>query len=99
MNGIKRGVQGRDRVQINEQGPLCLRFESSRLAIPLGRAHSYCMKTRIDVQSKLNDHGGATERGHEAWKRAKIERGLAQAQDRTNLIPMEKILRDFGLER
>ena len=51
------------------------------------------------MPDKLNETGSATERGHAAWKRAKIERGLAQAQDRESLIPMEKILRDFGLER
>lgn len=57
------------------------------------------MKTRIDLQDKLTEHGGGAERAHEAWKRAKIERGLAQAKDRASLIPMDKILRDFGLER
>lgn len=72
---------------------------SDRLAISECRAHSFDMKTRDDLQDKLAEHGGATERGHEAWKRAKIERGLAQAQDRATLIPMNKILRDFGLER
>ncbi|WP_157035750.1 hypothetical protein [Sphingobium chungbukense] len=57
------------------------------------------MKTRNDLRDKLAEHGGAIECGHEAWKRAKVERGLAQAQDRSSLIPMDKILRDFGLER
>ncbi len=57
------------------------------------------MKTRNDPQDKLAEQHGAAERGHEAWKRAKIERGLAQAQDRASLIPMDRILRDFGLER
>lgn len=57
------------------------------------------MRTRNDLRDKLNEQGGAAERGHTAWKRAKIEHGLAQAQDRASMIPMDKILRDFGIER
>ena len=33
------------------------------------------------------------------WKRAKVGRGLEQAQNRSSLIPMEQILREFGIER
>ena len=57
------------------------------------------MKTHHNPHVKVGEHDGAVERGHEAWKRAKIERGMAQAQDRDSLIPMDRILRDFGLER
>ena len=48
---------------------------------------------------KIADTGEAPERDHTAWKRAKIERGLAQAGDRASLIPAEKVWRDLGLER
>ncbi|HXH17048.1 MAG TPA: hypothetical protein VNJ10_13050 [Sphingomonas sp.] len=36
------------------------------------------------------------DRGYDAWKRAKIERGLAQAQDRSAMIPVEQVLRDLS---
>lgn len=57
------------------------------------------MKSRTDPQDKLAEQGNALERGYAAWKRGKIERGLAQTKDRASMIPMEQILRDFGLER
>ncbi|EPR18065.1 hypothetical protein M527_13945 [Sphingobium indicum IP26] len=57
------------------------------------------MKSRTDLQDKLAEQGSTPERGYAAWKRGKIERGLAQAEDRAGMIPMERILRDFGLER
>jgi hypothetical protein len=36
--------------------------------------------------------------GHAAWKQAKVERGLEQANDRASLIPADKVWRDLGLE-
>ena len=36
------------------------------------------------------------ERGHDSWKRAKIERGLAQAQDLSAMISVEQVLRDLS---
>ena len=42
--------------------------------------------------------GEASERGHTAWKRSKIELGLKQAEDRASLIPADKVWRDLGLE-
>lgn len=47
---------------------------------------------------KIADTGEAVERGHAAWKREKIERGLKQAKDRASLIPADTIWRDLGLE-
>jgi hypothetical protein len=47
---------------------------------------------------KIADTDEAAERGHAAWARMKIEKGLAQAKDRTSLIPAEKVWRDLGLE-
>lgn len=57
------------------------------------------MNTGTHIRRKITERACRTERGYDAWKRAKIERGLEQADDRDSLIPLEKILRDFGLER
>lgn len=62
-------------------------------------AHIAHMKPDRSLIEKLNDAGGAPERGYDAWKRAKIEKGLEQAKDREAMIPISGILRDFGLER
>jgi hypothetical protein len=39
------------------------------------------------------------ERGYDAWKRAKIARGFAQARDRSTMIPVEQVLRDLTFRR
>lgn len=57
------------------------------------------MKPNQPLTEKLSEAGSAPERGYDAWKRAKIEKGLQQAQDREAMIPVAQILRDFGLER
>jgi hypothetical protein len=57
------------------------------------------MAITTPAKDKLADTGGSVERGHAAWKRAKIERGLAEAQDRSRLIPAEQLLRELGIER
>jgi hypothetical protein len=56
------------------------------------------MKPATDPRDKVADVEGTAERGYEAWKRAKVERGLAQAQDRAAMIPVEQVLRDLKLE-
>jgi hypothetical protein len=68
--------------------------------------HSRCqspilrpMKTRIAPKDKVTETGGPAERGYAQWKQEKVLRGLAQAEDRSQMIPVERILRDFGLER
>jgi hypothetical protein len=48
---------------------------------------------------KVADEQGSVEKGYAAWKRAKVERGLAQAKDRESLIPAQKVWREFDLER
>ena len=40
----------------------------------------------------------AQEPGYAEWKRAKIERALAQSKDRAAMIPAERIWHDLGLE-
>lgn len=56
------------------------------------------MKMRDTLKDKLAEQEGPVAHGHEAWKRTKVERALAQAQDRDSLIPLDRILRDFDLE-
>lgn len=51
------------------------------------------------MTEKLSETGGVPERGHDAWKRAKVEKGLEQSTDRDAMIPVAQILRDFGPER
>ena len=55
------------------------------------------MATRAETD-KLTANEDATERGYEAWKRAKVERGLAQARDRVAMIPVEQVWRDLKLD-
>lgn len=43
--------------------------------------------------------GASEEAGYAAWKRAKIEKGLAQCADRDAMIPVEQVWQDFKLER
>lgn len=57
------------------------------------------MKPNQPLTEKLSEAGGAPERGYDAWKRAKIEKGLEQSKDRDAMIPVSQVLRDFGLER
>lgn len=59
----------------------------------------FYMKPNQPLTEKLNEVGSAPERGYDAWKRAKVEKGLEQSKDRDAMIPVSRILRDFGLER
>lgn len=58
------------------------------------------MKPRAatDETHKVAETNEAPERGYESWKRRKIERGLAEAEKRGELIPGEQVWRDLGLE-
>lgn len=57
------------------------------------------VKPITDPRLKTDETDGPVERGYDAWKRAKIERGLAQAQDRAAMIPVEQLLADLKLDR
>lgn len=57
------------------------------------------MKPGTAPREKLEDFGAPLEPGYDAWKRAKVERGLAQAQDRSAMMPVEQVLRDLKIER
>lgn len=54
------------------------------------------MKPVFEKQEKLDNTGMAPERGYDAWKLAKIERGPAQSRDRDAMIPAEQVLRDVS---
>ena len=56
------------------------------------------MATHADEFEKLEADHGAVDHGYESWKRAKIERGLRQAQDRSSMIPVEQVLRDLTID-
>lgn len=55
------------------------------------------MATRAE-RDKLTEQEGSAP-GYAAWKRAKIERGLAQSRDREAMISVEQLWRDLKLER
>ena len=50
------------------------------------------------ADDKLPDDGKVIEPGYTAWRRAKIKRGLAQARDRSSMIPVEQVWRDLKRE-
>ena len=52
----------------------------------------------VTVPADKITEAGAVERGHAAWQRAKIERGLADSKDRAAMIPVEQVWRDLELE-
>ena len=54
---------------------------------------------KFAAKDKLTEADAPVESGYAAWKLAKIERGLAQAQDRDCMIPVEQMVRALGLER
>lgn len=56
------------------------------------------MRKTPSLDDKLNETGDLPDRGHAEWKRAKVEAGLAQAQDRRAMIPLATVLRELGLE-
>ncbi|MBN8814022.1 MAG: stability determinant [Sphingomonas sp.] len=57
------------------------------------------MKPKAPLADKLDDDIGVTEPGYDAWKRAKVERGLAQAKNRAAMIPAEQVLDTLKLAR
>jgi hypothetical protein len=77
------GRLGVDEVRLN--GKPILRYDRS-------------MATHVDEFEKLEADHGTVEHGYESWKRAKIERGLRQAQDRSSMIPVEQVLRDLTID-
>ncbi len=54
------------------------------------------MATKVDAAEKVSEHAPRAERGHDVWKRGKIERGLEQSRDRSAMIPVERILDDLS---
>lgn len=64
-----------------------------------GKRYVSDMATANDFADKLSVDGGTIDRGHDAWLRAKVERGLAESRERAKLISVEQVLRDLSLER
>lgn len=56
------------------------------------------MATRIKEQDEPRP-GEVADPGHDAWVCAKVEKALAQSRDRTKIIPIEQVWRDFDVER
>ncbi|MBS0480465.1 MAG: hypothetical protein JSR79_14350 [Proteobacteria bacterium] len=57
------------------------------------------MKATAPLADKLDEEPGVSEPGYAAWKRAKVERGLAQAKNRGAMIPAEQVLDTLKLAR
>ena len=55
--------------------------------------------TSAPAVDKTEDAATRPESGYDAYKHAKVLRGLAEAQDRSKLIPSELVWKDLGLER
>lgn len=60
--------------------------------------HIRQMKPTVPDRDKVEPSGGAVEAGYDAWKRAKIERGLLESRDRAAMIPVEQVWRDLKLK-
>jgi hypothetical protein len=59
------------------------------LTLPLRMRYPSSMASVVDQRDKLDAEPVATEAGYDAWKRAKIERGLEQSRDRAAMIPVD----------
>lgn len=57
------------------------------------------MNPIADPRLTTDETDGPIERGDDLWKRAKIERGLVQAQERNAMLPVEQLLADLKLGR
>ncbi|MDD1452350.1 hypothetical protein NHF48_017765 [Sphingomonas sp. H160509] len=44
-----------------------------------------------------NESEQPAQRDYDDWKRTKIERGMAQACDRSMVIPIEQVLRELAV--
>ncbi len=55
--------------------------------------------TKAAPTNEALNSGAEHEPGYAAWKRAKVERGLAESEDRDAMIPAAQVWRDLGLER
>jgi hypothetical protein len=75
------------------------RNREDAVAIPVASDHIRVMRSGQPDEDKISEGGGAPDRGHAAWKRAKVEAALVQAQNREAMIPAAKLLRDLGIER
>ena len=72
--------------------------ESAGLTLRPRMTYLSVMASVVDQRDKLDAEPVTTEAGYDAWKRAKIERGLEQSHDRSAMIPAEQVLRNLSLE-
>lgn len=83
-------------------GPNSARTNDSVCDVPRQPAFSYAplMKSGapLPVRDALEPDGPRDE-GYAEWKRARVEKALAQAGDRERMIPAAQVWRDLGLER
>ena len=54
------------------------------------------MATRAQDQSEPDPAGGGVDPDHDAYVRAKVQRGLEQSRDRSAMIPIEQVWRDLS---
>ncbi len=73
--------------------------ESAGLTLRPRMTYLPAMASVVNQRDKLDAEPVTTEAGYEAWKRAKIERGLEQSRDRSAMIPVDQVWRDLKLER
>lgn len=67
---------------------------------PAGAAvYVLAMPPLTDLDNKLYADGGAIDRGHDAWFRAKVERALEQSRGQSVKVSIEKMLRDSSAWR
>lgn len=62
-------------------------------------AYMEAMSTRAQHDGELDSSEQETERGHDAWVRTKVERGLKQSRDRATMISVDRVWRALGLAR
>ena len=54
------------------------------------------MVMRPQDQSEPGPAGGEVDLDHDAYVRAKVQRGLEQSRDRSAMIPIEQVWRDLS---
>ena len=54
------------------------------------------MAARAQEQSEPGPAGGEADPDHDAYVRAKVQRGLEQSRDRPAMVPIEQVWRDLS---
>ena len=56
-------------------------------------------KSILDEDDLLSDTGVKADTGYAVFKDAKVKQGLKEAQNRSQMVPAEKVWEKLGLER